>query len=85
MFKRLSWMTVGTGFGFGLAVWCRRVVRARIRRYRPSQLTVRINRSVGRAGQRLRAAADEGRHAMREREEQLRRRHLPAGGADPQR
>lgn len=85
MFKRLSWMTVGTGFGFGLAVWCRRAVRARIRRYRPSQVSLRLNRSAGRAGERLRAAADEGRHAMREREEQLRRRHLPTGGGDPQR
>lgn len=69
MFKRISWMTMGTGIGFGLAVWCRRVVRARLRRYRPSQVA-----------RRLRTAAGEGRQAMREREEQLRQRDGWAGG-----
>lgn len=74
MFKRLSWMTMGTGVGFGLAVWCRRAVRARLRRYRPSQMS-----------HRLRTAAGEGRQAMREREQQLRRRQVPAGGEQRQR
>ncbi|MBW3580698.1 MAG: hypothetical protein KY447_04285 [Actinobacteria bacterium] len=81
MFKRLAWMTVG----FSLAVWSRRVVRARIERYRPSQVSVRLTRSMHRAGERVRAAADEGLRAMREREEQLRRGHLPTGGHQPHR
>lgn len=81
MFKRLAWMTVG----FSLAVWSRRVVRARIERYRPSQVSVRLTRSMNRAGERVRAAADEGLRAMREREEQLRRGHLPIGGHQPHR
>ena len=80
MLKRLTWMTMGTGFGFGLAVWCRRVVRSRVERYRPSQLSRRFSASVRSAGERLHVAAGEGRLAMREREEQLRRRHAPAEG-----
>ena len=80
MLKRLTWMTMGTGFGFGLAVWCRRAVRSRVERYRPSQVSPRFTRSLRTAGERLHAAADEGRLAMREREEQLRRRHDPAEG-----
>lgn len=79
MFKRLTWMTMGTGFGFGLALWCRRAVRVRVERYRPAQLRRRIGVSVRGVGERLHAAADEGRRAMREREEQLRRSHAPSG------
>ncbi len=80
MFKRLTWMTMGTGLGFGLALWCRRVVQARLRRYRPTQVTARLVASATHTGERLRSAASAGRHAMREREEQLRRHHAPSGG-----
>ena len=73
MFKRLSWMTVGTGFGFGLAVWCRRVVRAKVRRYRPARLSTDLTTGVRRIGDDLRVAAREGRSAMHEREAELRR------------
>ena len=39
MFKRLSWLTMGAGLGFGVAVWGRRKVRATVERYRPSAVT----------------------------------------------
>ena len=80
MLKRLTWMTMGTGFGFGLALWCRRAVRIRVERYRPSQASQRIARSLRGAGERLRGAADDGRRAMHEREQQLRGCHAATGG-----
>lgn len=69
MFKRLSWMTVG----FGLAVWSRRVVRAKVRRYRPAHVSAELGVGVRRFGDELRVAAREGRSAMRQREAELRR------------
>jgi hypothetical protein len=75
VFKRLSWLTVGTGFGFGLAVWLRRALRARIERYRPAQVSAGLTKKLRRLGDDVRAAALEGRSAMRDREAELRRSH----------
>lgn len=65
MFKRAFWLTVGTGLGFGASFW----VSRKVRRYAPDRL-VRAASSFGRD---VRAAAAEGRQAMREREAELRR------------
>lgn len=75
MFKRLTWLTVGTGFGLGLAVWLRRAVRTRIERYRPAQVSAGLSKALRRFGDDVRAAAHEGRSAMRDREADLRRSH----------
>ena len=85
MFKRLSWLGVGTGFGFGLAVWCRRAVRARIERYRPARISAGATDAVRQLGDHLRAAAHEGRTAMLQREADLRRAHPepPTPGGPP--
>lgn len=77
MFKRLTWMTVGTGVGMGAALWGQRKVRAKIERYRPAQVTVEVTRAVRRLGGNLRTARDEGRHAMHQREAELRLTHPP--------
>lgn len=69
MFKRLTWVTVG----FGLAVWCRRTVRTKLRRFRPAQLSTDLGTGIRRFGDDLRLAAREGRSAMHEREAELRR------------
>jgi hypothetical protein len=61
MLKRLRWMTVGAGLGFGMSFWVVRAVRQRLQRYTPQGLK-----------NDLRAAFAEGRVAMREREAQLR-------------
>lgn len=64
MFKRVLWLTVGTGLGFGASFWLTR----RVRRYAP-------HRVVGAARSlktELRAALREGSLAMREREAELR-------------
>ncbi len=72
MFKRLTWMTMGTGVGFGLAVWGQRKVKATVARYQPARLTTELTGGVRRIGEDVRNAAEEGRAAMRQREAELR-------------
>ena len=74
MFKRLFWLTVGAGFGFGSSFWLMRVVRNTVERYAPRPLTRRVAASVRTARGEVAAAVSEGRDAMREREAELRRR-----------
>lgn len=65
MFKRVFWLTVGTGLGLGASFW----VTRRVKRYAPKAV-VGAARSLGAD---VRAAVAEGRVAMREREAELRR------------
>ena len=71
MFKRLRWMTMGTGVGLGLAVWGQRKVRAILSRYQPTRLGAEVTDGVRRLGSDVRTAAEEGRAAMRRREAEL--------------
>lgn len=71
MFKRAFWLTTGAGFGFGMSLWVQRTVKRTAARYSPQQLSGGLSRTVkGYAGE-LRAAVDEGREAMRQREAAL--------------
>jgi hypothetical protein len=72
MFKRLFWLLVGTGFGFGLSFWVVRVVRQTVERYTPERVSNDLASAVRSFGTDLRAAVAEGREAMQERELQLR-------------
>lgn len=72
MFKRLFWLMVGMGFGFGTAFWVLRHLRATVDRYRPDRVTADLAGAITALGKDLRAAVAEGRLAMREREEALR-------------
>ncbi len=74
MFKRLFWLVVGAGFGFGMAFWVARFVRASVQRYSPENLSAELARAVRGLGEDLRAALTEGREAMRQREAELRER-----------
>jgi hypothetical protein len=76
--RRLFWMVVGAGFGFGLSFWVMRAVRGAVDRYRPERVSSDLAGAVRALGGDLRAAAADGRAAMRERETALRRdlRHL---------
>jgi len=65
--KRLFWLVVGAGFGFGMSFWVMRAVRQRVERYSPPALLRGL-------GDDLKAAAREGREAMRAREQELRAR-----------
>ena len=72
MFKRLLWLMIGVGFGFGTAFWVLRHLRATVDRYRPERVTSDLAAAITSFGADLRAAVAEGRMAMREREEALR-------------
>lgn len=72
MFKRLFWMTVGLTIGFGTSFWVMRTVRRTVERLAPQRLSHDAVAGARSAGVHLRAALDEGRAAMREREAELR-------------
>ncbi|MBW3557490.1 MAG: hypothetical protein KY454_11210 [Actinobacteria bacterium] len=73
MFKRLFWLAVGVGLGFGVSFWLMRFVRSTVERYAPEQLSSDFASAIKGLGSDLRDAVAEGREAMREREAQLRR------------
>ena len=72
MFKRLFWLLVGAGFGFGVSFWFMRLVRETIERYSPERVSADLAGALRGFGADLRAAVAEGREAMREREAELR-------------
>jgi hypothetical protein len=72
MFRRLFWLVVGAGFGFGVSFWLMRFVRTTIERYSPERVSDDLASAIRAFGQDLRAAVAEGRDAMRERETELR-------------
>lgn len=72
MFKRLFWLTVGVGFGFGMSFWLTRLVREKVARLSPENVSAEMARALRELGRDLRAAVAEGREAMREREAELR-------------
>ena len=72
MFKRLVWLVIGVGFGFGVSFWLMRFVRSTVERYSPEKVSGDVAGAVRSFGADLRAAVEEGREAMRERESELR-------------
>jgi gas vesicle protein len=72
MFKRIFWLAIGLGLGFGMSFWIMRFVRETVDRYRPERVSQDLAGAISKLGDDLRAAVREGRMAMREREEELR-------------
>ena len=72
MFKRLFWLVVGAGFGFGVSFWLMRFVRETAARYSPERVSSDLTGALKNLGTDLREAVAEGRAAMREREVDLR-------------
>lgn len=72
MFRRLFWLIVGAGFGFGVSFWLMRFVRETASRYTPERMSADLADAIRSFGSDLRAAVEEGREAMREREAELR-------------
>ena len=72
MFKRLFWLVIGVGFGFGVSFWVTRFVRETAARYAPERVSADLADAIKSLGTDLRAAAADGRDAMREREAELR-------------
>ena len=72
MFKRLFWLAIGAGFGFGVSFWLMRFVRSTVDRYSPERVSGDLADAFRSLGRDLRDAMAEGREAMRERELELR-------------
>jgi hypothetical protein len=72
MFKRLFWLMIGAGFGFGVSFWLIRFVRQTVERYTPERVSSDLAGALKTFGEDLRAAVAEGREAMREREAEIR-------------
>jgi hypothetical protein len=72
VFKRLFWLCVGLGLGFGLSFWLARFLRQTAERYSPERVSGDVADGLRRLGADVRAAVAEGREAMREREAELR-------------
>ena len=72
MFKRLFWLSVGLTIGSGTSLWVMRTVRRIVERLTPARLTQDVVTGARSAGVELKAALDEGRVAMRQREAELR-------------
>lgn len=71
MFKRLFWLAVGLTAGFGSSFWLMRTVRRTVERLTPERLTQDAVAGARSVSAELRAALDEGRTAMRQREAEL--------------
>ena len=72
MFRRIFWLIMGAGFGFGASFWMMRFVKATMERYTPERVSADLADALKQFGQDLRAAVAEGREAMVEREAELR-------------
>jgi hypothetical protein len=72
MFRRLFWLVIGAGFGFGVSFWLMRFVRSTVERYSPERVSGDLADAIRSFGKDLREAVSEGREAMRERETELR-------------
>ncbi|MCU1354871.1 MAG: hypothetical protein JWM89_289 [Acidimicrobiales bacterium] len=74
MLKRAFWMSTGMAVGAGGAFWAKRKVEATVERYLPEQVVERVGSSTRDLGRTVKAAATEGRAAMRATEAELRAR-----------
>ncbi|HRW37519.1 MAG TPA: hypothetical protein P5254_07465 [Aquihabitans sp.] len=74
MFKRIIWMGTGMAVGAGGAFWAKRKVEATVEQYLPEQVAVRAAAGARGLADTVRAAASEGRDAMRATEAELRAR-----------
>ena len=72
MLKRLFWLVVGVGFGFGMSFWVTRMVREKVARFSPENVSAELAKAMSSLGRDVRAAVSEGREAMREREAAVR-------------
>lgn len=71
MFKRLFWLLMGIGFGFGVSFWVMRFIRSTMERYTPERVSSDLAGALKQFGADLKDAAAEGRQAMKEREAEL--------------
>ncbi|MDQ6783854.1 MAG: hypothetical protein M3063_10500 [Actinomycetota bacterium] len=73
MFKRARWLSMGAAVGFGGSIWAQRRVRRTVERCLPEHLGADVAQRARYLADDVLEALDEGRAAMRQREEELRR------------
>ena len=83
MFKRARWLMTGAGIGFGTSLWVQRSIKKKVARYAPQRVTNELTRTVKGITGDVRAAVQEGRDAMREREAALRGGNGANGSGTP--
>lgn len=74
MFKRIIWLGTGAAVGASGAFWAKHKVERTVERYLPDRVAARLGTSGRHVGRTVRAAASEGRDAMRATEAELRAR-----------
>ena len=74
MFKRVIWTGTGMVVGAAGAFWAKHKVEQTVEQYLPEQVAARVGSSTREVGRTVRAAATEGREAMRATEAELRAR-----------
>ena len=74
MFRRLFWLIIGAGFGFGVSFWLMRFVKETVERYKPERVSADLGTALKAFGADIRAAVADGREGMREAEADLRAR-----------
>jgi len=72
VFKRIFWLGTGLSIGFGSSFWLMRTIRRTVERLTPQRLTQDVVTGARSVGTEVKAALDEGRTAMRQREAELR-------------
>jgi hypothetical protein len=72
LFSRVRWLAAGAALGVGASVWGQRKMKAAAARYRPAGLAETALDRARTWPSHLRAAMQEGRTTMRQREAELR-------------
>ncbi len=72
MFKRFFWLTIGLTIGYGTSFWLMRTVRRTVERLTPERLSKDAIAGARSFGAEVKAALEDGREAMRQREAELR-------------
>lgn len=72
MFKRLFWLVLGVIAGFAASSWLSRRLRRTLSRLAPDRMAGTAAQTARQAANEIKAALNEGRQAMRERESELR-------------
>ena len=81
--RRLFWLGVGAIAGASGTVWAERKVRTRLDQLAPDHLVVSAGNKARDVGRSVVDAVAEGRGAMRDREDELRRSYVPGSAAPP--
>ena len=63
--RRLFWLFLGVGFGFGTSFWVMRFVKETAARYSPERVSADVTGAIKGFGDGVRLAVADGREAMR--------------------